>query len=47
MIGPDERAGGNVLLRDLSTGEQRTVAHDQIETELVGLVGQPASPVRR
>ena len=44
MIGPDERASGNFVLRDLSTGEQRALAHDQIETELVDLVG-PAAPL--
>ena len=44
MIGPDERASGNFVLRDLSTGEQRALAHDQIETELVDLVG-PTTPL--
>jgi len=47
MIGPDERATGNVVLRDLSSGEQRTLAADQMETELVDLIGPPPGPVRR
>ena len=40
MIGPDERASGGVVLRDLSTGEQRTLVLDRVETELVDLVGR-------
>ena len=47
MIGPDERADGSVVLRDLSTGEQRTLARRQIVTELVDLVGLTAPLVGR
>ncbi len=45
MLGPDERALGNVLLRDLASGEQRTLAYDQVASELVDLVAGAAPPV--
>lgn len=47
MIGPDERASGSVVLRDFSTGEQRTLSYDQMATELVDLVGGTAPPIGR
>jgi histidyl-tRNA synthetase len=47
MLGPDERALGSVVLRDLASGEQRTLAYDQVASALVDLVGGTAPSVGR
>ena len=47
MIGPDERASGSVVLRDLASGEQTTVDYQKVASELVDLVGSKAPPAGR
>jgi histidyl-tRNA synthetase len=35
VLGPDEREAGQVMLRDLASGEQRTVAAGDVAEELI------------
>jgi histidyl-tRNA synthetase len=42
VIGPDERAQGEVVLRDLRAKSQRTVARDSVVTEIAGMAGEGA-----
>jgi histidyl-tRNA synthetase len=43
VVGPDERAQGEVVLRDLRAKSQRTVARDSVVAEIAGLAGQGAA----
>jgi len=43
VLGPDERARGEVILRDLEAKAQRAVARDAVVGEIVGLAGQGAA----
>jgi histidyl-tRNA synthetase len=43
VVGPDERARGEVVLRDLRAKSQRTVARDSVVAEIAGLAGQGAA----
>ena len=39
LVGPDERASGEVTIRDMSTGEQRTIPGGSVATEVGKTLG--------
>src|SRR5262249_26425661 len=43
VIGPDERARGDVVLRALRAKSQRAVARDSVTAEIAGMAGQGAA----
>ena len=43
VIGPDDRARGEVILRDLEAKAQRAVARDAVVGEIAGLASQGAA----
>jgi histidyl-tRNA synthetase len=43
VVGPEERARGEVMLRDLRAKSQRAVARDSVAAEIAGLAGQGAA----
>jgi histidyl-tRNA synthetase len=42
VVGPDERARGEVVLRDLRAKSQRAVVRGSVAAEMAGLAGQGA-----
>jgi histidyl-tRNA synthetase len=43
VIGPDDRARGEVILRDLEGGSQRALARDAVVAEIAGIASQGAA----
>jgi histidyl-tRNA synthetase len=43
VLGPDERARGEVILRDLEAKAQRAVAREAVVAEITGLASQGAA----
>jgi histidyl-tRNA synthetase len=43
VLGPDERARGEVILRDLEAKAQRAVAREAVVAEIAGLASQGAA----